>query len=278
MTTLFDIFWHRSLRRPYQLHVVHHGNHRKPTVVFLHGIAASGEDWRPFIDVFSAQYHCVLIDLLGFGQSPKPQWCSYTMDDHMRSLYHTMNKLHLGKRFTLVGHSLGSLLASRYATEHQSSLARLILLSPPVYPPLDSITDRRARRLTGLLLAGYDFVCRNPRITPSALQRLGRILPLPKSMVRRLQQPGIWIPFRRTLQECIEQQTILDDVAKLTVPTDVYYGSADRVVINSNVEVLGKNPAVTLHKFNGTHDINQAYAEVVAATLQKNRQPKRRRT
>jgi pimeloyl-ACP methyl ester carboxylesterase len=261
----FDELWHRKLGRPYQLHVERHGDAEKPVIVLLHGIAASGEDWNKFIPLLETEYYCITIDLLGFGKSPKPQWSAYTMVDHTRSLYHTMNKLHLGSRFILMGHSLGSFLAARYAAEHEANLERLYLLSPPVYPPLSSIEKRTARSLTGLLLRLYKFL-RNEKMTPETFRRLSYLAPLPRSILR---DSTTWVPFMRTLQQCIEHQTILGDVRKLGIVTEVFYGTLDQVVVRANVERLARNKQVTLHSILATHDLSTRYARNVKANLAK---------
>lgn len=259
----FDLFWHKQLKRPYRLHVKHAGTPGKPVVVFIHGIAASTEDWGKFIPLFEQDYQCVLIDLLGFGQSPKPQWADYTMETHTRSLFHTINKQRLGKKFTLVGHSLGSFLAARYALEHGPNLDRLVLLSPPVYPPLETIQKPYARGLTGALLALYKLL-RDERMTPQTFARLSKVVPLPRNVVKH---PETWTPFMRTLQQCIEQQTILYDVKHSRVQTDVFYGNLDQVVVSGNVERLADSDRVVLHTFVGTHELSSRYGKKVSAVL-----------
>ncbi len=261
---MFDYLWHGILGRPYRLHVEHSGDRSKPAVVLLHGIAASGDDWRKVLPYLEPDFHCITIDLLGFGQSPKPQWLSYKLEDHLHSLDHTMHKLHLGRQFILIGHSLGSLLAARYASEHQPNLSRLFLLSPPVYPPLGSIKSPTARRLTGLLLTMYKFL-RDEKMTPETYRRLGFIVPLPKGVTK---QPEIWVPFMRTLKECIEKQTILSDVKTLDLTVDVCYGSLDQVVVSSNVELLARNQNVRLHPFLNTHDLTTRYGKLLAKILE----------
>ncbi len=261
---MFDYFLHGVLGRPYKLSVRHSGDPSKPVIILLHGIAASGEDWRKVLPYLESDYHCITIDLLGFGTSPKPQWLSYTMENHMRSLSYTLKKLHLGSPFVLIGHSLGSLLAARYANEHEANISRLLLLSPPVYPPLADIKSKSARKLTGLLLNIYRFLRDDPRINPESFRKLTYLAPLPKSIIRN---PDTWLPFMRTLKECIEKQTILSDIRALNVSTDVFYGSLDQVVVNSNVELLARNKHVRLHSFLNTHDLTTRYGKLIAKVL-----------
>lgn len=72
----------------------------------------------------------------------------------------------------------------------------------------------------------------------------------------------------RTLKECIEKQTVLDDVSKLRLPIDVCYGSLDQVVVSANVELLRQHPNVTLHSFLGSHDLTARYGKLVAKILE----------
>lgn len=241
-----------------------HGDRHAPVVVLLHGIAASGEDWGKLIPLLTPRYRCVTIDLLGFGKSPKPQWAKYTMEDHLRSLEYTLRKLRLRQPFVLAGHSLGSLLATRYTSEHNGRVSRLLLLSPPVYPPLTNITSRTALRRTDLLMRAYKFLRTEPRTSPANLRRLSRIIPLPRSLTKL---PATRLPFFRTLEHCIEQQTIIEDITHITVPVDVFYGSLDSVVIGHNVRALAKLRNVHVHSFRGNHNISRPYAQLVARTL-----------
>lgn len=261
---MFNYFWHGILGRPYTLFSRETGRSKGPVIVLLHGIAASSDDWSKVLPYLEAEYRCITIDLLGFGKSPKPQWAEYTMDDHMRSLYRTLNKLRLKKHFILAGHSLGSFLAARYALEHEKNLKRLLLLSPPVYPPLESIKSRGTRALTGMLLNLYRALRNNPRITQETFNALKYIAPLPRSISRN---PDTWVPFMRTLKECIEKQTIIEDVAKLSIPIDVCYGSLDQVVLAQNVRLLERQ-GVTLHQFLGTHDLTKRYGAQIGVLLQ----------
>src|SRR5882757_2980845 len=259
----FDTLWHRYLRRPYRLRVKDHGGDG-PVIIFLHGIAASSDKWGYLIPLIKDGYHCITIDLVGFGKSPKPQWYEYTMDDHLRSIHHTIKGLGLKQPYTLAGHSLGSLLASRYAWLSPRSVSRLLLFSPPVYAPLDSILSKAARARNQLLLKIYQFLRTNPRMTPDNFKRLSYILPLPKSVWRL---PETRVPFLRTLEHCIETQTISEDLSYLNIPIDIFYGSLDQVVVAYNIRQL-KNEAVQIHGIRGVnHDIGKRYAAVAGKFL-----------
>lgn len=214
---MFDYLWHKLLAVPYALHVSVYGDIAKPPIVFLHGIGASGKSWLPVIEAFQQDNYCIVIDLLGFGESPKPMWCKYTTNDHLGSIRRTIKKLRLERPYTLVGHSLGGLLATNYARYFPQYISELWLLSPPVYPELESITDFVAKARTGLLMKAYEYL-RSERIKPATFEKFRRILPIPKDV---LNNPNTWLPFMRTLERAIETQTILEDVAYLAIKTEV---------------------------------------------------------
>lgn len=259
----FDTLWHKQLRRPYKLHVYDHGG-SGPIIVFLHGLASSSANWDLLIPLLKNQYRCISIDLLGFGNSPKPQWYGYTMEDHLRSVHRTIRSLRLPPPFTLVGHSLGSLLATRYTRQHEKSVSCLVLLSPPAYPSLASIRSKAARGRTALFLKLYKFLRTHHRATPDNFARLNRMLPLPKSLKVNAET---WIPFSRTLEHCIEQQTLIEDIIGVRVPIDIFYGLLDSVIIPYNIRQLESVRGVSLHPLRVDHNISKRYATAVADVL-----------
>ncbi|HEX8182405.1 MAG TPA: alpha/beta fold hydrolase [Candidatus Saccharimonadales bacterium] len=260
-----DRFWHKLLGRPYRLHVIDHGGD-KPVIVLLHGLGSSSANWHELTPLLKASYRCITIDLLGFGSSPKPQWVSYSMEDHIRSIQATLNALHLHQPYILLGHSLGSLLATRYARHHANYIRRLILLSPPVYAPIDTIKNRSARQRTSIYLRAYRFLRTHHRATPENMARLGNLLPHvnPFAITR-----DTWTPFVRSLEQCIENQTLIADIKDVSVPIDIYYGIFDEVVVPYNVKQLAKIRDVELHPLRVNHVVGKRYAKSVATALLK---------
>ena len=262
---MFDRLWHQLLRRPYRLHVTKYGDPALPPLILLHGIGASGNDWRYFLPLLSTSYHCITIDLLGHGKSSKPQWCEYYPADHIASLHHTIRRLKL-QNYILMGHSLGSLLGAKYTSLHPENINRLILLSPPVYPQVDHIRSHIARRRTSVLLALYRST-RRSFITPELISRFAFIFPPAKSI--KEDSEG-WVPALKTLEHCIEQQTILEDIKAIDVPLDAWYGVLDEVVIGTNVQLLrSRQPHIRIHTYGGRHMLTKQYATVLTAWLLK---------
>ncbi len=262
---MLDRLWHQLLRRPYRLHVTKYGDPALPTLVLLHGIGADGNNWRYFLPLLSTSYHCITIDLLGHGKSPKPQWCEYYPEDHLASLRHTIRRLRL-RKYTLIGHSLGSLLSTKYASSFPGNIDRLILLSPPVYPEITHIRSHIARRRTSVLLALYRST-RRSFMTPELISRLAFILPAAKSIKADSES---WLPALKTLEHCIEQQTILEDIKTVSMPVDIWYGALDEVVIGTSVQLLhARQPHARIHTYGGRHLLTEQYATAFTSWLLK---------
>lgn len=259
----FDVLWHKYLRRPYKLAAYDHGGDG-PVVILLHGLASSSANWDPLIPLLKQKYRCITIDLVGFGDSPKPQWYRYTMEEHIRDIRRTIQSLHLDEPFTLVGHSLGSLIATRYAKLLPTHVRRLVLLSPPVYAPLDSIKDRGARQRTTMYLRAYKYLRTHRYVTADNIIRLSRIIPPMKFLVL---DSATWVPFIRSLEQCIENQTIIKDIVEVKAPIEIFYGIFDEVVVPYNIKHLATLQDVTLYPIKVNHLIGRRYAEAVAKVL-----------
>jgi len=61
------------------------GDPGAPTVLFLHGNPTSSYIWRNVIPLVAPKAHCIAPDLIGFGQSGKPD-ITYRLADHVRYL------------------------------------------------------------------------------------------------------------------------------------------------------------------------------------------------
>ncbi|UZE94503.1 alpha/beta fold hydrolase [Alkalimarinus alittae] len=100
-----------------------------PTIVLLHGLGGTHRYWLSVMDQVNFDSHLIMVDLLGFGDSPKP-YCRYTVDLHLEALKEALGDR---KNLTLVGHSLGAALALAYSARYPETVNRLILISCPYF-------------------------------------------------------------------------------------------------------------------------------------------------
>lgn len=257
---------HQLFRLPYKLHNEVHGSGEK-TIIFLHGIASSSANWINVLKLLEDDFTCITIDLLGFGDSPKPAWPDYTIEDHVKSLRYTIKKLGIKEPYILVGHSLGSLLACRYASLHPKEIARLFMLSPPIYLSDKQTKSKIAKTFTKGYFAIYKFLRTNQNFTLKNASLVAKLLP--SRMLDLTDQT--WIPFIRTLEHCIEQQTVISDIAEVRCQVEVLYGKLDQVIVQKNINILKAMHSVNVHELKTSdHIIRGNYAKILASLLNNN--------
>lgn len=255
-----------ALRIPHILNVRDTGGN-KPTIVLLHGIATSSRNWSSLVERLRTDYRCITIDLLGFGDSPKPREGRYTVEEHVRSIHYTLQTLKLKDDVTLVGHSLGALLACRLAARYPENVKQLLLLSPPIYLHPSHISHGPSSSATNAYLKMYEFLKTHKQFTMGNLNRLAKLSP---SKVMFEITEDTWQPCIRTLENCIEKQTILTDIVEVDVPIDVFYGTLDQFIVRKNLKVLSKMRHVTLHELNNVdHVVRLRYARAIEEHLAK---------
>jgi len=99
------------------------------TIVFLHGIGGTTRYWKTRVQSLAPNYRLLFVDLLGYGQSPKP-WTEYTVERHVEELYQVLCEQ---ESLTIVGHSFGSIVAMAFAARYPHLVRRLILISLPYF-------------------------------------------------------------------------------------------------------------------------------------------------
>ncbi|RAU81766.1 alpha/beta fold hydrolase [Pontibacter arcticus] len=126
----FEVSMEGSPYKMAYMDVAASGKNANPeTIVLLHGKNFSGAYWKQTISYLSEQgYRVIVPDQIGFGKSDKPE-VYYTF----HQLAHNTNALllHLGiKKTTVVGHSMGGMLATRFALLYPEQTHKLILENP----------------------------------------------------------------------------------------------------------------------------------------------------
>lgn len=84
-----------------------------PTVLFLHGNPTSSYLWRNIMPLVAPVAHCIAPDLIGFGQSGKPD-IEYRVFDHVRYLDAFLDSLGITSAY-FVAHDWGTVLAFHLA-------------------------------------------------------------------------------------------------------------------------------------------------------------------
>ncbi len=256
-----------KFRPGYSLYVAYDsGGRRKPTIVLLHGIAATSKTWDLLIKQLDTDtYRVIALDLLGFGQSPKPITCDYNVDDHVASVRRTLRKLKVRRPFKIVGHSMGAIISARYCRLYPRDVKRAFLLSPPLYPKDSELHTNISRTRTDLYMNAYDFLSENKDFTINNSQILRKLLRIGDGMEVNEEN---WYGFRRSLRHTIIKQDAYDDIKNLNMPVNIIYGTLDEFLIQKIVNQLAVSRNVRITKLQTVnHMIGTKFAKEVARQI-----------
>ena len=253
----------RLLRRPPLLHVAGDVGDGPP-VVLLHGIASSSVTFENVVPLLVERHRSVSIDLLGFGASPAPEDAGYTIEEHVAALHRTLRRLGL-RTFVLVGHSMGALIATRYAATHRRQVSRLVIVSPPVYLTPAEIGTPFDRAAMGGYARVYEFLRANKQFTIRAAAGLARLSPI-KNLLEVSEDN--WRAFALSLEKSIESQTTVSDLVSVRAPIQLVYGTLDPLLHPAGLRIVENLRGVTTHKVQGVdHVIRPRMARVVATAI-----------
>ena len=100
------------------------------SVVLMHGKNFCGATWESSIKALSdAGYRVIAPDQIGFCSSSKPDHYQYSFQQLALNTHQLLEKLGVQKA-TLVGHSTGGMLATRYALMYPGQTEQLALVNP----------------------------------------------------------------------------------------------------------------------------------------------------
>lgn len=113
-----------------QIHYVEVG--QGDPILFIHGNPTSSYLWRNIMPHLEKQGRAIALDLIGFGQSEKPD-IDYRYVSHIQYLEGFIEALDL-KNVTLVIHDWGSALGLDYASRHESNVKGIAMMEALIAP------------------------------------------------------------------------------------------------------------------------------------------------
>lgn len=237
-------------------------------VILIHGIAASHHDWDDLIPELTQNgYASYALDLLGHGDSPKPDSRTYHIDWLLDHFSKWMQSLQLTEPAVLIGHSLGGYLALAYARRVSASTRALVLVNPfysrSQLPPLLRRTYGRSN--LSHLIAGrtpewlfriiVDLTSVAMGHSSGALHSLPERIRAQTALDYTRTAPGVYhIP-----NEIPDKSELLPQI---TLPTLVVWGDRDKSLAPSSFSQLVESmPRATGRSIRAGHVPHQSNAE-----------------
>ncbi|XP_022899592.1 probable lysophospholipase BODYGUARD 4 [Olea europaea var. sylvestris] len=200
---------HVVVKEPERARLEHYPEEKAiENVIFIHGFLSSSSFWTETVftnlsEHTKQNYRLFAIDLLGFGKSPKPRDCMYTLRDHLQMIEKSVIDPFQLNSFHVVAHSMGCVIAVALAAKYSESVKSITLVAPPYFSSskedasLAALRQLAARRIWPPLLFGsalmswYEHLgrcvcflfCRNHKTWEQILKLLTRRRDLPFKVV-----------------------------------------------------------------------------------------------
>jgi pimeloyl-ACP methyl ester carboxylesterase len=220
-------------------------------VLLLHGIGSGARSWTAQVDGLSDSFRVIAWDAPGYGTSTALASSEPHAGEYADILSQFVHALKLD-RFHLVGHSLGALIAARYAADQPERLLSLTLASiaggHATYPPDDRARLREGRlKLLAELGPRGMAESRGPNLlTPAASDAMRQAVIETMAAIR---PDG----FRQAVFLLSGGDTRAD-VLRIppTLPVQIIFGGADTVTTpEQNRRVASARPQAPIHVIEG---------------------------
>lgn len=163
-----------------RLHYWDYGG-RGPIVILVHGLFDHARSWDRVAGVLRQGWHVHAVDLRGHGDGPRVPGAAYSLHEHVLDIAALVRSVARGNSVRFLAHSLGSLVALRYAAAFPEFAAAVVAIegiSPP--PAVQARAQGESARLREWILSVQRLEGQPPAVLESeedALNRLRRTSP-----------------------------------------------------------------------------------------------------
>ncbi|WP_377477488.1 MAG: alpha/beta hydrolase [Microcoleus anatoxicus] len=242
---------------------------RGQPLLMLHGFFGEKTCWLPLIELLQSQFRCISLDLLGFGESSKPEIC-YDVSVEVVFVRQVVEQLNLDP-CCIIGHSFGGWVAAAYALEYKNSVSSLVLAAPAGIRD-DSFCGQYDALLP--LLWPTPIVDWTLQLAKPFANLAGKSNELQQILGWRrelMSQPVArsFLMSRMRPEDAID--TVEKDIHKLQIPTLVITGDNDETIPLWHSETYAQEiPKAELAIIpNGTHGLPQTQPEMMANLIGK---------
>ena len=244
-----------------RLHYAEHGAASGEAILFLHGWPDSWFSFSRVVPLLPASYRSLIPDQRGFGDSDRPEHGYQIADlaDDANAFCDAMSVT----RVTVVGHSLGSFIARRFAIAHPERVARLVLIGSASTAVSPATREAQA--------AVQDLSNPVPVEFAREFQASTAHVPLPAAFFEQLIDESLKLPARlwREVLEGVLAYHDVEQLGRISAPTLLVWGDRDALFSRDEQErLLAAIPSATLKVYPETgHCPNWERPGQVAADL-----------
>ncbi len=237
-------------------------------LVLLHGLGNNYNSWKYVLEELDyTKNRVVAVDLLGFGNAPKPE-VDYTPEDHAKAVLATLDALDI-QQCTLVGHSMGCVVAARIAKDRPTIVKKLVLLGAPLYQKIPKGNWwSKITRAEGAYFTLFSFIAKHPDATIATINVADSIAPFMKGMEVTEET---WPAYKSSLKNTIMQTDSYKELLRLKTLTLLVHGKLDVFVIKRTLQRLARRNKKYVRFLStlGPHEITPLQGKEITEILQQ---------
>lgn len=224
------------------LHYAELGTGSGEPVLFLHGFTDSWFSFSRVLRRLPPWVHAFAVDQRGHGNSDRPRQ-GYAISDFAADALAFLEAVGLS-RATVVGHSMGSLVAQHLAIDHPERVDRLVLVGSTADPRTEGARELEARIET----------LTEPEV-PAFLRELSKHVthrPLPEKFFEGVVAESRKVPLRvwRAASAGLMAFDRASDLSRIGAPTLIVWGAHDDIFPRAQQERLAEAiPDATLRVY-----------------------------
>ena len=243
-------------------------------IVLVHGFPASSHLWNAVVPLLPEGHRVVVLDLLGYGRSDRPQGRDVGIRGHAERLRLLLDALGI-ERACVVGHDVGGGIAQAAALRWPARISGLVLVNSVAYDTWPTREVKLARAMLPLtrhlpptwllsivrgdLLRGYGDAARGARSAERYLKAFATV-------------EGRDAFFEHLLAlDPRDTDALAPRLKDIVAPTAVVWGAHDPFLPTSIAQCLARDiPGATLDTIaEGRHFTPEEHPERVAAAIER---------
>ena len=208
------------------------------TILLLHGYTGSKDNWVMLAPYLTKDYHVVIPDIPGYGESSMIEKASYDLSNQMSRLHKFAQALEL-KKFHIAGNSMGGFFSGIYAVRYPDEVISVGLFDAAGVASLEKSVVKKMieKGENPLVLKDSNDVPRWAEllfIKPPSLP-----YPIKKVMIKTALANRKF--YEKELKEIGPDFLSLEkELPKIKAPTLILWGDQDKVIDVSSVPVFEK--------------------------------------
>ena len=222
----------------------------KNTLLILHGWAQNSSFWIDTAKLIDSSFRIILLDLPGFGGTQNLQNES-DVPEYSQFVKKFINKLSL-KKFILAGHSFGGQVAGDFAIKYPEDITKLILIDAAII---------RIRGPKTWIKIGITKIIK-PLLSFLPTESVNSILKLYAGDYAKANA------YQKSVLHHILKYNLQFKLHSIKVPTDIIWGSEDKLIPYVGKYLVENIPQAKLHVIYGAgHLLHLTHTKKLANTI-----------